>query len=190
MNNMRAIIQKTYLLFFLLLFSVTAFSQWEEGQISVFFSVPEIALIDIESMTDNNVNFTILPSNESGGTPELRESSNESLWINYSSALENFSSSRSIVAEISNGDLPEGVLLFLKASSYSGIGRGQLGYPTEKINLTSQPKPIITDIGSCFTGDGINNGHLLSFSIEVNDYSRIHANEESAFTVLYTITDN
>jgi hypothetical protein len=36
----------------------------------------------------------------------------------------------------------------------------------------------------------VNNGHLLTFSLEVSDYSKIHAVDETAFTVLYTITDN
>jgi hypothetical protein len=187
---MRTVIRTTPILVFLLLFSTHAFSQWEEGQINVFFSVPEIALVDIESITSNNINFTIIPSNESGGTPEIKESNNESLWINYSSAMKNLKSSRSIVAEISNGNLPEGIQLFLKASDYSGRGKGKLGHPTEKINLSSQPKPIITEIGSCFTGDGVNNGHQLSFSIAVTDYSKMRSTQELDFTVLYTITDN
>lgn len=187
---MKAIIRITTFWVYLMLFSTNAFSQWEEGQINVFFSVPEIALVDIESTSSNNINFKVIPSNESGGTPEIRESNNESLWINYSSALRNLRSSRSIVAEISNGTIPDGILIYLKASNYAGTGKGHHGNPTDKINLTNQPKPIITEIGSCYTGDGINNGHLLSFSIEVTDYSKMRATEELDFTVLYTITDN
>ena len=80
--------------------------------------------------------------------------------------------------------------MYLEASAYSGTGKGQLGQPTEKINLTNQPLPIITGVGNCFTGDGVNNGHLLKFSIEVSDYSKLYAIDETVFTVLYTITDN
>lgn len=170
--------------------SNAAFPQWEESQINVFFSIPEIALIDIESLSTNDVKFTVVPTSESGGNPEIMETSNKTLWINYSSALSNSNSTRSIVAEISQGQLPEGILMFLEASEYFGAGDGQVGHPAEKIDLTNQPRPIITEIGSCYTGDGVNNGHLLTFSLEVSDYSKIHAVDETAFTVLYTITDN
>jgi hypothetical protein len=65
-----------------------------------------------------------------------------------------------------------------------------VGQSAGKVNLTRQPQPIITGLGSCFTGDGINNGHSLSFSIEITDYAKIYAMEESELTIVYTITDN
>ncbi|HKI87647.1 MAG TPA: hypothetical protein VKA38_01380, partial [Draconibacterium sp.] len=83
-----------------------------------------------------------------------------------------------------------GISLYLEASQYTGSGDGKLGHPAGKINLTNQPQPIITGLGSCYTGDGINNGHSLSFSMEISDYSKIHAVDETKFTIMYTITDN
>ncbi len=185
--------QKLYILCFIFFFSLVsnlAFSQWEEGQISVHLSIPEIALVDIEPEANNSIDFTIIPSAESGSSSQMHKSTNESLWINYSSALANPQNTRKIVAEISQGVLPKGILLFLQASQYSGVGDGKLGHSTGKIELTNQPKPIITNIGSCYTGDGINNGHLLTFSIEITNYSKVYAMEESDFNILYTITDN
>ncbi len=165
-------------------------AQTDEGQINVFFSIPEVALIDIESNSGNNINFTIIPSNESGSSMVVNETSEEQLWINYSSALASSKTTRTIVAEIAQGNLPRGVTLYLEASSYTGSGNGELGQPTSKVSLSSQPVPIITGVGSCFTGDGVNNGHLLTFSVEVEDYSLLKPSEQSFFTVLYTITDN
>lgn len=187
---MEAAKMKLAILFGLLLFSNMAFSQWGEGRVNVFFSIPEIALIDIESVSGNNVRFTVTPSTEPGENPDITEPSNDPLWINYSSALANSNFTRSITAEISQGSLPEGILVFLQASAYFGIGKGQLGHPAGRANLTNQPRPIIADVGSCFTGDGVNNGHSLNFSIEISDYSKIKAADETVFTVLYTITDN
>ena len=126
---------------------------------------------------------------ESGELPVLQQSS-DNLWINYSSSLASGQNSRSIVAEISQGALPEGITLYLKASNYSGTGGGNYGHSAGKVSLSSQPKPIITNIGNCFTGDGINNGHLLAFSIEISDYTKIVSVENSSIVVLYTITDN
>lgn len=185
--------QKLNIVCFIFLFSLIsnlAFSQWEEGQISVRLSIPEIALVDIEPGSNNSIDFNIIPSTESGNSSQTHESTNESLWINYSSALANPQNSRKIVAEISQGVLPEGILLYLQASRYVGMGDGKLGHSSGKIELTNQPKPLITDIGSCYTGEGINNGHLLKFSIEISNYSKIYAIEESDLNILYTITDN
>ena len=181
----------TLILCILLLFSKTGFSQLnEEGQINILFSIPEITLVDIESVSDNNINFNIVLSNESGESPQITETSGETLWINYSSAISPNISSRSIVAEISNGELPEGLSLFVQASPYSGIGKGRLGEPAGRINLTNVPKPVITNIGNCFTGDGVNNGHMLTYTMEVSDYTLLHSVDNVFCTVLYTITDN
>ncbi|MCF6332234.1 MAG: hypothetical protein L3J11_03040 [Draconibacterium sp.] len=171
----------------ILLFSNHVFSQNDE--VSARFSLPRIALIDIEPAVDNSIYFTIVPSNKSGASPQVKETSNKKLWINYSSALASTQNSRSIFAEISEGVLPEGISLFLETSSFIGSGKGNMGQPTDKISLTNQPKAIITDVGNCYTGDGINNGHSLTFSIDISDYSILYSSEESTFTILYTISD-
>lgn len=186
-------IKKIFIIHILFLFVAIphfAFPQWEESQLSVHFSVPEIALVDIEPGTNNSINFSILPAVESGNSSKAQESTNTSLWINYSSALSNPKNTRKIVAEISQGELPNGLLLFLQASSYGGIGEGKHGKSAGKIRLSTRPKSIINNIGSCYTGDGINNGHLLTFSLEINNYSRVYASEDTDFNILYTITDN
>lgn len=185
--------QKIFILCFIFFFSLIsnlAFSQWEEEQVNVHFSIPEVALVDIEPGTDNGIDFTIVPSAESGNSPEATESTDKSLWINYSSALSNSRNTRKIFAEISSGKLPKGMSIYLQASPYSGLGGGKLGRSTGKIKLTKRARAIITNIGSCYTGDGINNGHLLTFSIKITNYSKLYATEESDINILYTITDN
>lgn len=172
------------------LISNIAFSQWGESQINVRFSLPEIALIDIEPAINNSIFFLVNPAAETGNEPQIHKTSNESLWLNYSSAMKNSGNSRSIVAEISQGDLPDGIVLLLEASRFDGIGKGQVGQPTGKIILSNQPKAVVSNIGNCFTGDGINNGHLLSYFIEISDFSNLHSTDESNFTILYTISDN
>lgn len=188
----KPIIKSIFLFATLLIFCVPqAFAQWEEGELNVSISIPPVALIDIEPAIENSIHFSIVPSAESGASPQVRKtSSGESLWINYSSALQNAQSRRSIVAEISEGILPEGISLNVEASGFRGKGKGQLGHPTGKVSLTNQPQAIITGVGNCFTGDGQNNGHLLTFSIEVSDYAKISTADEVAFTILYTLSDN
>ena len=174
----------------LLFITLAVRAQWEEGEINVLFSIPEVALVDIEPSMNNSVHFSIVPSEESGKSPVIKKTTEEVLWINYSSSMAENVNSRKIVAEIANGQLPGGVQLFLEASVYNGNGEGTLGQPSGKINLGPQPKPLISGIGNCYTNDGANNGHSLNFSLKINDYAEIRSKEEAQFTILYTITDN
>lgn len=183
-----------YILLFLsasIIYAEKASAQWEEGELNVSFSIPPVALVDIEPAINNSIHFTIVPSTESGASPQIRETSTgEALWINYSCALQNAQNTRSIVAEITGGVLPDGVSLNVEAAGYEGSGNGQMGQPTGKVSLSNQPQAIITNVGNCFTGDGQNNGHLLTFSIEVLDYAKISTADEASFTILYTLSDN
>lgn len=188
---MKTILIKTMILTSILFFvNSYGYSQAGTGQINVNLSLPEITLVDIEPGFANSINFTISPSSRGGESAIIQKTTNETLWINYTCALPDGPNSRSINAEISQGTLPQGVALFLEASPYSGTGDGNLGIADGKIELSSQPKPIISGIGNCYTGDGISNGHQLSFSIEISDYSQIYAVDNAYFLVLYTITDN
>lgn len=182
------------LLFFgaFILYVNHAFAQWEEGELNVRFSIPPVALVDIEPSVDNSIHFIIVPAAESGASPQIQKASSSanSLWLNYSSALQNPQNTRSIVAEITGGTLPDGVSLNVEASMYEGNGRGQFGQSTGRVSLSNQPQAIITNVGNSFTGDGQNNGHLLTFSIEVSDYAKISTADEASFTIVYTISDN
>lgn len=174
----------------LLMFSSAVFAQWEVAELNVQFSLPEIALLDIEPSTNNSIDFVITPAAESGSLPEVVETSNQALWLNYSSSMVNSVNSRFVVAEISSGNVTRGISLFLEASEFSGVGGGQLGQSSGKIELSNQPKTIIANLGNCYTGDGVNNGHLLSYSIELKDYTNLVSNGKTAFTILYTISDH
>jgi len=188
---MKTIFTKIFILTFtLFLMSNYVFAQWETGQVNAHLTLPEVTLVDIEPSLNNSINFTISPGLQGGDSPVIQETTNETLWINYTSALPDGLNSRSINAEISQGSLPEGISLFLVAAPYSGMGKGRFGVSDGKIELSNQPRPIISGIGNCFTGDGINNGHKLTFSIEISDYSKVHAVDNSSYSVLYTITDN
>ncbi len=174
--------------FMLIVFAV--YPQWENRQVSVFFSLPEVALVDIEPGIDNSIHFTIIQGAGSGSSPTIEQSNNNSLWLNYSSALPVNQNSRSITAEVSQGTVPKGLKIFLEASQFSGNGNGQRGISSGKIELTNQPRPIITGIGNSYTGDGVQSGHQLTFSVEISDFTQIETSGENNFLVLYTLTDN
>lgn len=85
------------------------------------------------------------------------------IWINYSSVVEP-NTTNTIYASLTTDELPPEIAIKLKVGKDVGAGQGQTGSPTIPIILSSNPQAIITNIGSCFTGQGINKGHLLSYS--------------------------
>ncbi len=185
----KIILKTTVLLSVFLLTGQLAFPQTAELDAS--FSLPEKALMDIEP-EGSNINFSIdLASTEAGDSPEIQEAyTNDELWVNYSSSLPISGNARSVTAEIALGALPEGFSLFIQASAYTGTGGGQHGQTAGKVEISGQPNTIITGIGNCFTGDGTGNGHLLTFSLEITNFSEVSSLENSSVVVSYTITDN
>ncbi len=180
-----------FLLFALLIFHVSPVSgQGDEERINVGISVPEVALLDIEYRVNSSLEFEVLPSAEAGSAPIVQQTNSEELWINYSSAITNYGQRRSIEAQVAGGVLPEGIALYVEASAYLGTGKGEVGVSAGRTLVGYEPHPIITGIGSCFTGDGINNGHSLAFSLDISNMQKVTAMEPSEFTILYTITDN
>ncbi|MCK3685530.1 hypothetical protein [Maribellus sp. YY47] len=167
----------------------SASAQWNSGYVNVRFSLPEIALVDIEPDL-GNVEFAIAAPGVAGGEPVVEHVSNETVWINYTSAILKNGSRRSINAQISEGSIPDGISLYIQASVASAFGSENQGSPVGKVQITSQPHPVISGIGSCFTGDGIGKGHEIQYFLEISDFEQIKSIGEQVFTVMYTITDN
>ncbi|MDZ7846718.1 MAG: hypothetical protein U5L96_08080 [Owenweeksia sp.] len=101
---------------------------------------------------------------------------------------------RDIEVVLTSGPLPAGVSLQVKADPYAGNGDGTMGTPNAGVNLTNSPQPIVTGIGSCFTGDGVNNGHNLTYTLNLSSnsgaYATLDADNSNTIQVTYTITDN
>ncbi len=160
-----------------------------EKEVDINFSIPPVALLDIEPDINNSIHFSISPATESGKSLQFENTSSTTLWLNYSSALPAGNASRSIVAQVAGGTLPEGLTLHIQAANYVGNGAGKLGKPAGKIALTGQARVLLSDVGNCYTGDGAGQGHALTFALELDDYSKISSIDESTFTIVYTISD-
>ena len=71
----------------------------------------------------------------------------------------------------------------------ASAGVGTTGSPSGKVILSRYPQNIITDIGSCYTGRGINKGHQLFFSlVGANGEQVTPENKDYRISVTYTIT--
>lgn len=116
-----------------------------------------------------------------------------SIWINYSSVVEPFSTN-SIYVSLGLGNIPAEIRIKLKIDPYQGNGSGELGAPTAPIILSTFPQPIIVNIGSCYTGQGEGQGHKLTYSWELAsnyDPELLKLDElEIATDIIYTIVNN
>lgn len=164
--------------------------QTDEDNCSVQFSLPEIALLDIEPTSTTNIELSLTTDPESGLPLTSNDAANQSLWINYTSSLPTGGNNRTVTVQVSGGSIPAGININLSSSAYSGSGQGTLGTPSGILILSTTPKTLITNIGRCFTGNGQNNGHRLNYSLSISDFQALRYNNSSTIQVVFTLTDN
>ena len=178
----------------LILISGNIFAQADtnEATSDVTISIPEVALLDLESATGNtNVTLTALAPTEAGNA--ITGATDDSIWMNYSSVVSTSEPSRDVKAAITAGTLPSGVTLSVEAAEYSGTGgAGTHGTSASAIMLSSTEQNLITGIGSSYTGDGADNGHKLTYSLDIDtaQYGDLSFDSVGALTITYTLTDN
>ena len=187
--------QKTPLcLFIIVFFMYSLAAQNNAASHKITINLPDVALISVHS---DNTAITLAgkKATEAGKNVEFNAVDN-STWINYSSIVGSKSNpSRAVTVEVSDGQIPEGLDLLVKASKYTGNGKGSLGKAINKTStLTNEPIKIIKNIGSCYTGKGINNGHNIVYSLQLNKdkeaYSKLNYEQSQTISLTYTLTDN
>jgi len=173
-----------------LLFATTAINaQTNVGGHDVIIGIPNVALLDIEG---GNITLNATAPDEAGDAVEFTETDN-STWINYSSIVGD-GVARAVTVAITEGVLPAGLDLLVKATGDAGNGQGTTGSAEAlAIVLNGTDKTIIRGIGSAYTGNGENNGHNLTYSIAQSDgddsYSLLKF-ESKTVTITYTLSDN
>ena len=153
-------------------------------------TIPEVALLSLQFEGNPGVQMTATAPTMAGTPLNLENHSNTTVWLNYSSVTAP-DQKRKVTAMVV-GEIPEGVTIKLNADESTGQGKGKLGKSNGKITLSNIPGDIISDIGSCYTGRGIQNGHKLSYSVEIDNahfYKSIKA-VETSLSVVYTLTDD
>ena len=158
----------------------------------VNIEIPEVALLGLVSNSKTILNINSNSPVEAGNTIRFTDiEHNNDIWLNYSSIIKNASHSRRVVALI-QGEIPQGLHLMVEASEAQGAGKGKLGHSTGMIMLSNQPTEIISDIGSCFTGTGVYNGHSLTYTLKMDNENNTYGNineGQTALQVVFTLTD-
>jgi hypothetical protein len=187
---MRAIFKYIGKKFLILLFipAIGAYGQ-TQGTESIGFTIPQIALVDVEPSGSSSITFTLTIDPESGLPVSASDAINNNLWINYSSCFPTGGNNRRVTVQVASGAIPPGVTLTLLASAFSGSGSGTRGTSAGSVNLTGTPETIISGIGRCYTGDGQNNGHRLNYSLSISDYSALKFNQSATIQIAFTLTD-
>lgn len=190
----------------LLLFMTFSFSGYSQGipppvgsdsnmdEHNAVIVIPEVALLDIEGANGSTVSLNPTAPTEAGLAVSFPVT-DSSLWLNYSSIIGSITEpSRTIIAQISSGVVPAGTSLKLVATNDAGSGDGLMGLPTTEISLSTVAQNLITGIGSAYTGDGMNRGHNLQYTLDLlpsaGAYGLLDFDFNETLVITFTLTDN
>ena len=158
---------------------------------NVTLSIPQVILLDIEGGSAITLSADA-PTEAGEALTFSTNATNSSLWLNYSSIAPSASATRKVTAKLDNA-VPSGMTLSVTAGSYEGSGLGTKGTTAGQQTLTATATDVITGIGSCYTQNGANKGHQLTYSLALsasNDaaYSAL-VEGNTTLSVTYTIVD-
>ena len=152
------------------IFTTNIFAQSDNNtdEHGVAINIPEVALVDVEG---SNRTITLAPETptEAGEFLDFSNATDNSLWLNYSSVVgAKTEASRKVSVAITNGSVPGGMELYVAAGSISS-GKGQTGTATGRVKLSSTPSELVSGIGTCYTENGTEKGHQLTYSLGLAD---------------------
>lgn len=160
---------------------------------NAMITIPEVALLDLEATNGTTVALNPSVPTEAGLALSFPVT-DASIWLNYSSIIgSNTESSRNVTAQITSGVVPAGTSLKIAVASDSGNGDGLTGAPSAPIVLTNVAQNVITGIGSAYTGNGVNKGHNLQYTLDLlpsaGAYGLLDFDFNETLVITYTLTD-
>ena len=159
---------------------------------TITIDIDEVALVDIEGEDGTSINLSPEAPSEAGLGVVFTNAANNDLWLNYSSIVAE-GKTRSISAAIS-GDLPGGTTISVAAADPTSDGKGNKGSANSTPQtLTSGGVTVISEIGSCYTGDLYAKGSNISYKLNMdeNSYGSLYEREDGyEVTITYTISDD
>ncbi len=183
---------KTLIHIIIFLLPVCSIAQNNSANHKIGIEIPEVALLGLISDRATDINLNTLSPKEAGNSIKISNTQNKNIWINYSSILVRKDHKRKIIAMV-QGEIPKGIRLKLEASEAVGSGKGKTGESVGIVTLSNEPSDVILDIGSCYTGKGLNNGHHLTYKLEIDDSAEEYVqltSGQTSLNVIYTLTDH
>ena len=165
----------------------TSFFAQQDARNLMTFNLNEVAMLNI-APNNNTVILNLISPNQPGDQVSF-SSSNNTKWINFTSAKALASSPRNLYIKVENGTIPQGIDLKLNVSNYQGSGGGDLGTRTNNLTLNTNNQAIVSGIGGAYTGYGTNNGYRIRYVIEITDYELLNIDNSEVLTISLTLTD-
>lgn len=162
-----------------------AFAQTVTRTHPLRLTLPLISLLDVEPQ---GTAISLLVGQPLDAGMPLPVTSNNTKWLNYTSCVAAATPSRTVTAKLT-GALPAGIGLQLTVSPKSGFGQGVFGTSVGTLTLTTVATTILSGIRGCYTGNGINNGHQMTYTLLINNYASLTAGTSGALVVTYTISN-
>lgn len=154
---------------------------------TISVDIPAVSLVDIEGETNGSIAMAFIAPIEAGDALTA-PNANSQLWLNYS-FIPSKVDSKATISVMASG-LVEGIKINVQAAAASGEGKGTLGtVGTTPITLGATDVELINTIGASFTGNGVDNGHNLTYTLSYDEdkYAQIIA---TALPVVVTYTIN
>jgi hypothetical protein len=163
---------------------------------TVTVTIPEVALLDLESSGSKNFTLAYTAPTEAGN-PITSPTANSSLWLNYSSIVANSGeTSRQVTIQITSGTMPAGTNLMVMGMMpppMTGGGAISMMPSFPMMGVTTTAMPFLIGIGSGYTGNGVGMGHnlfyTLNFPLGPSTYGALKHDNSTTVTVTYTLTD-
>ena len=154
------------------------------AQMPVKVSIPTVSLV---GFAGSDTHLTYIQGK--GAVQKITPSTIDTTWLNYSSVIDG-NSTNSISVNIISENFPAEVVVKLNVGEDVGAGAGTMGRPTGKIALNEYPQAVITDIGTCYTGQGPKKGHPITYSWEwpPSYDANYSSNDNMEVSVIYTLT--
>jgi hypothetical protein len=169
-------------------YAISSYGQVNVKATSATFRLREIALIDL-APNNTTVTLNVVAPDDAGEKFKIVSTNNDK-WINFSSAVI-AGKSRSISIQMeADQAAPSGIYLKLSTATVAGIGKGVLGSPSGILTLSSTPQTIVSGIGGAFTGNGINNGYKITYSLEIYNYELLDFDQSETLSIILTLTDS
>lgn len=148
-------------------------------------SLSGISIVDVEPDPGLGLSFGVSAASLEAGLPASGGSGdgiNEDLWLNFTYRSIGFSPARIYVK--TNLPLPSGLTLKVQIISNSDpTNQFPLNPNLSELTLNESEQVIVYDFGSGYTGDGVNNGYQLRYTME----NTSGASLPDGFQVVYEI---
>ena len=162
---------------------------------SKYFSPLKVrsVILDLEATAGTAISLGPTAPTEAG-LPLAFPDTDNTIWLNYSSVIGSVTEpTRTVTAQISSGAVPGGTVIKVVAAADAGNGDGTMGTAASEVTLSGVAQNVITGIGSAYTGDGVSNGHNLTYTLDLDSgasYADLDFDDSTTLSITYTLSDN